>query len=81
MNLGGPSESVCAKYQAGYMPESGVTKPLSSGHATLLKNSQAKPLIQTPNLTVIPCAFGNDGMALKPAIEFDSRLTLFRQAL
>ena len=41
---------------------------------TLLKNSQAKPLIQTPNLTMIPCAFGNDGMALKPAIEFDSRL-------
>ena len=27
-----------------------------------------------PNLTVIPCAFANDGTALKPAIEFDSRL-------
>ena len=74
MNLGGPSESVCAKYQAGYTPEPGVIKPLSLGHMTLLKNSQAKPLIQTPNLTVIPCAFGNDGTALKPAIEFDSRL-------
>ncbi len=60
--------------QARYTPESGVIKPLSLGHMTLLKNSQAKPLIQTPNLTMIPCAFGNDGMALKPAIEFDSRL-------
>lgn len=29
MNIGGPSESVCAKYQAGYTPESGVIKPLS----------------------------------------------------
>lgn len=74
MNLGGPSESVCAKYQAGYTPESGVIKPLSLGHMTLLKNSEAKPLIATPKLTVIPCAFANDGTALKPAIEFDPRL-------
>ena len=74
MNLGGPSESVCAKYQAGYTPASGVIKPLSLGHMTLLKNSQAKPLIETSNLTVIPCAFGNDGTALKPATEFDPRL-------
>ena len=74
MNLGGPSESVCAKHQAGYTPASGVIKPLSLGHMTLLKNSQAKPLIKTPNLTVIPCAFANDGTALKPAIEFDPRL-------
>lgn len=27
MNLGGLSESVCAKYQAGYTPESGDIKP------------------------------------------------------
>ena len=74
MNLGGPSESVCAKYQAGYTPQSGVIKPLSLGHMALLKNSQAKPLIEMPNLTMIPCACANDGTALKPAIEFDSRL-------
>ena len=74
MNLGGPSESVCAKYQAGYTPESGVIKPLSLGHLELLKNSQAKPLIETPELIVIPYALANDGMALKPAIEFDPRL-------
>lgn len=74
MNLGGPSESVCAKYQAGYTPESGVIKPLSLGHMELLKNSQAKSLIETPKLTVIPCALANDGTALKPAIEFDPRL-------
>ena len=74
MNLAGPSESLCAKYQAGYAPESGVIKPLSVGHMELLKNSQVKSLIKTPKLNVIPCAFANDGTALKPAIEFDSRL-------
>ena len=58
MNLEGPSESVCAKYQAGYTPESGVIKPLSLGH----------------ELMVIPCALANDGTVLKPAIEFDPRL-------
>ena len=40
MNIGGLSESVCAKYQAGYTSESGVIKLLSSGHMTLLKNSK-----------------------------------------
>ena len=74
MNLGGPSESVCAKHQAGYTPDSGVIKPLSLGHLELLKNSQAKRLIETSQLTVIPCALANDGTALKPAIEFDSPL-------
>ena len=49
MNFGGPSESVCAKYQAGYTPQSGVIKPLSLGHMTLLKSPHAKPLIETPN--------------------------------
>ena len=73
INLGGPSESVCAKYQAGYTPESGVIKPLSLGHLELLKNLQAKPLIKTPELIVIPCALANNGTALKPA-EFGPRL-------
>ena len=65
--MGGPLESVCAKYQAGYTPESGVIKPLSLGHMELLKHPQAKCLIETPKLMVIPCALTNDGMALKPA--------------
>lgn len=74
MNLGGPSKSLIQTFQAGYTPESGIIKPLSLGHIELLKNSEAKPLIETPNLLVIPCALANDGTALKPAIEFDSRL-------
>lgn len=74
INLGGPSESLIQKSQAGYTPESGVIKPLSLGHIELLKNSEAKPLIETPNLLAIPCALANDGTALKPAIEFDARL-------
>ena len=74
MNLGGPSETVCAKYQAGYRPDSGIIKPLTLGHIELLKNSQAKTLIETSKLTVFPCALVNDGTALKLAIEFNSRL-------
>lgn len=50
MNLGGPSETVCAKYQVGYTPESGVIKPLSLRHIELLKTSQDKPLIRIPEL-------------------------------
>ena len=37
MNLGGPSETVYSRHQAGYMPESGVIKSLSLGHLELLK--------------------------------------------
>lgn len=74
MNLGGPSESVCAKHQAGYTLESGVIKPLSLGHMELLRNSQPKSLIETPKLNVIPCPLANDGMALKPGIDCNSRL-------
>ena len=74
INLGGPSESLIQKSQAGYTPESGVINPLSLGHIELLKKSEAKPLIKTANLLAIPCALANDGTALRPAIEFDARL-------
>ena len=74
MNLGGPSESRIQKSQAGYTPDSGVAKPLSLAHVELLKNSGAKPLIETTNVVVIPCSLANDGTALKPAIEFDARI-------
>ena len=74
INLGGPSESLIQKSQAGYTTESGVIKPLSLGNIELLKNSEAKPLIETPKLLVIPCALANDGTGLKPAIEFDARI-------
>ena len=74
INLGGPSESICAKHKAGNTPLSGVIKPLSLGHMELLRNSQAKSLIETCKLNVIPCPLAKDGTALKPAIEFDSRL-------
>ena len=74
INLGGPSESLIQKFQAGYTTKSGAIKPLSLGHIELLKNSEAKPLIETPSLLVIPCALANDGTALKPGIEFDARI-------
>ena len=42
MNLGGPSETVCNKSQAGYMVKSGITKPLSLAHLTLATNSDGR---------------------------------------
>ena len=38
MNLGGPSESVCRKYQAGYTPHPGVIKVLSLAFIDLVKD-------------------------------------------
>ena len=75
MNLGGPSESVCRKYQAGYTPDPGVIKALSLAFIDLVKDDgETAPLLKSDNLEVTPCAFANDGTSLKPAIEFDSRL-------
>ncbi|CAB4004119.1 Hypothetical predicted protein [Paramuricea clavata] len=72
VNLGKLSESLILKSQAGYTPDSSVIKPLSLAHVELLKNSGAKPLIETTNVVVIPCALANDGTALKPTIKFDA---------
>ena len=49
--------------------ETGTEDPelASLGHMELLKNPQAKCLIETPKLMVIPRAVANDGTALKPA--------------
>lgn len=75
MNLGGPSESVCRKYQAGYTPDPGVIKALSLAFIELVKDGgETAPLLKSDNLEVTTCAFANDGTSLKPAIEFDSRL-------
>lgn len=75
MNLGGPSESVCNKEQAGYTVRSGVIKPLNLAHYALAtKRDQNVPFLASPIVNVIPCAFSNDGNAIKPSIEFDARL-------
>lgn len=65
INLSRPSESLIQKSQAGYTSELGVIKPLSFGPIELLNNSKVRPLFETPNPLVIPCA---DGTALKPTI-------------
>ena len=76
MNLGGPSEETCRKQQAGYTTRSGVMKNLSK---TFLKLSSSQsscdvqPLIDNDFLRVTPCVLANDGTALKPAIQFDTR--------
>ena len=75
MNLGGPSESVCRKYQAAYTPDPGVIKALSFAFINLVKgDGETAPLLKSDNLEVTPCAFANDGTSLKPAIEFEWRL-------
>ena len=38
------------------------------------KSSHLKPLLQTPNVNVIPVAIANDGTALKAGVRFDERL-------
>ena len=78
MNLGGPSESVCNKEQAGYTVRSGVIKPLNLAHYALAtKRGQNVPFLASPIVNVIPCAFSNDGNAIKPSIEFDARLNKY----
>ena len=75
MNLGGPSESVCNKEQAGYTVKSGVLKPLSLAHLALAtSNNQAAPFFVSDTVHVIPCGISTDGNAIKPSIEFDPRL-------
>lgn len=75
MNLGGPSESVCRKHQAGYTPDSVVIKALSLAFIDLVNaDGDCAPLLKSNNLEATPCAFANDSTALKPAIEFDSCL-------
>ena len=39
-----------------------------------IKNSGAKPLIETTRVVVIPCSSANDKTAIRPAIEFDPRI-------
>ena len=77
MNLGGPSETVCNKSQAGYTIKSGVIKPSSLAHLTLATNNDGRhitPLISSSIVHVIPCSLSCDGNAIKPSIEYDPRL-------
>jgi hypothetical protein len=74
--LGGPSESVCNKEQAGYTVKSGVLNPLSLVQLALAtSNNQTAPFIASDIVRVIPYEISNDGNAIKPSIEFDPRLS------
>ena len=77
MNLGGPSGETLRKRQAAYTTMSGVLKCLSllNYKLTSCENSSTKaaPLIENESLLVYPAAIGNNGTALKPAIQFDER--------
>ena len=76
MNLGGPSEETCRKNQAGYTTKSGVLKSLSKAFLKLSSSesgSEVQPLFDNDFLRVTPCVLANDGTALKPSIQFDTR--------
>ena len=67
MNLGGPSIETCRKSQAAYTNKSGV-------HRNLVSSFQKLTL--SKKLRVVPCGndgTANDGTALKPALQFDTR--------
>ena len=56
--------------------KSGVLKPLSLVQLALAtSNNQTAPFIASDIVRVIPCEISNDGNAIKPSIEFDSRLS------
>ena len=55
-NFGGPSESVCRKYQAGYTPATGIIKPLSLAFNELSSYVNTTPILKSEKLEVIPCA-------------------------
>ena len=73
MNFGGPSIETLRKRLPSYTTDSGVLKYLSELYYQLtISESPEKPcpIIDKANLTVYPVSRGNDGTALKPAIQF-----------
>ena len=76
LNLETPSSETPWKLQSAYTCESGVLKFISLSHYKLcefLYDLKVKSLVLTDNLKFYPVAFGNDGTALKPSIQFDER--------
>ena len=73
LNLETPSSEIPWKLQSAYTCESGVLKFLHYKLCEFLYDLKVKPLVLTDNLKFYPVAFGNDGTALKPSIQFDER--------
>ena len=76
MNFGGPSIETLRKRLPSYITDSGVLKYLNELYYQLtISESPEKPcpIIDKATLTVYPVALGNDGTALKPAIQLDER--------
>ena len=64
MNLGGQSEEMCLKRQAGYTRKSGIIKNLSLAHLTMSVQCERKLLVENDTVPVIPTVLANDGTAL-----------------
>ena len=61
----------------GYTVKSGVLGPLSLAQYILCKARKANLFTDSPRLNLILCVLSTGGNALKPSIEFDSRLKTF----
>lgn len=71
-----PSKSTRSKDKAGYTTRNGVIKSLLISYLLLaqLEESGVQPLIDNPNLRVIPVCLATDGMSIKPGLQFDTRI-------
>lgn len=71
-----PSKSTRSKDKAGYTTKNGIIKSLLISYLLLaqLEESGVQPLIDNPNLRVIPVCLATDGMSIKPGLQFDTRI-------
>ena len=77
INTGGQSEPTCNRQHAGYTVKSGVLRSLSPAQYILSKDKKFNLFTDSPQWNLIPCPLSTDGNALKPSIEFDSRLKIY----
>lgn len=71
-----PSKSTRNKEKAGYTTKSGIIKSLLITFLLIaqLEESNVAPLVDLPSLRTIPVSFATDGIAIKPGLQFDTRV-------
>ena len=71
-----PSKSTRNKEKAGYTTKSGIIKSLLITFLLIaqLEESNVVPLVDLPSLRAIPVSFATDGIAIKPGLQFDTRV-------
>lgn len=71
-----PSKSTRNKEKAGYNTKNGIIKSLLVSYLLIaqLEESGVVPLIDQPDLQIIPVSLASDGISIKPGLQFDTRL-------